>query len=39
MADKNKMAKEKEYVEKELSNLLEKTLQLENELMSVSDSE
>lgn len=40
MADKNyKMAKEKEYVEKELSYLLEKTLQMENELMSVQDSQ
>lgn len=40
MADKNyKMAQEKEYVEKELADLLERTLQLENELMSVQDSE
>jgi len=40
MTDKNrKMAKEKEYIEKELSKLLEKTLQMENELYSASDSE
>ena len=40
MADKNHtMAKEKEYLEKELSKLLEKTLQMENDLFSVLDSE
>ena len=40
MKDKNyKMAKEKEFVEKELTNLLEKTLQLENELMSIQNSQ
>lgn len=38
MTDK-KMAKEKEYVESELSKLLEKTLQMENELMLVENSQ
>jgi hypothetical protein len=39
MAEKNKKMKEKEYIEKELSSLLEKTIQLENELYSIPESE